>query len=111
MLLERLRRYVSEPLYHNLSYTGDEFLVLRYSLNLLERRITEVLSVGMLRDLQPYMECFPWQELEELLGEHLERALRASQRLFELAAARGETPPQGVLGRYLGYRSSYGRMR
>lgn len=110
MLLERLRRYVIEPLYQNLCYGGEEYSVLRYSLRLCEQRAVEVLSVGLCRDLQPHMECFPWRELEELLGEHLERALRASRKMSELAAMRGEASPLGVMERYLRYRTSYGRM-
>jgi predicted component of type VI protein secretion system len=80
MILERLRRHVVDPLYNNHSYSGQENIVLDYAIAQCDRRARSVLSMVIQRDVHPHMEGFPWRELEELMGEHMSRAVYMIQR-------------------------------
>jgi len=101
MLLQRLSTYVTEPMYRNDCYVNDEYTVLNYGLSESQKRILDVLSLGSSRTIQVYTEYFPWQEFEELLGEHLNYAIRASIKKTNLAAARGEICPITIFEMYV----------
>jgi len=89
MLMERLRRYAVEPLYHNLCYTDRQEVVIPYALEESEKRILSILSMGQNRQLHARMEGFPWRELEELMGEHMPHALRIARMRPQLLASLG----------------------
>lgn len=100
MLLQRLRNYITEPIYRNDCYVNDEYTVLNYALCESQKRIMDVLSVGNPYRIHVYAECFPWQEFEELLGEHLHYAIRVSVKRSNLAAIRGEICPPSIFEIY-----------
>lgn len=101
MFLEQLRRHVVEPLYQNMCYTNDAFIVLEYSLAECEKRILAVLSMGQSGSIHIYMERFPWRELEELLGEHLSCALEKTRRKEMLAISLGKICMPNIFSQYI----------
>lgn len=102
MLIDRFRKYITEPLYDTAScLTSDEYVVLNYNLVETERRLIDVLSVGGERRLHQYMDSFPWHEMEELLGQHLPHAIELSKRKTELAIARKEAYLPNIFDKYM----------
>jgi hypothetical protein len=100
MLIDRLRKHIVEPLYNNGCYTTDEYVVLNYALKESERRLIDIMSIGCDRRLHQYMDSFPWHELEELLGEHLRKAIKMTNRKSELAVARKEAYLPNIYDKY-----------
>lgn len=100
MLIDRLRSYVTYPLYHNECYTTDEYAILTYSLNESERRTLEVLSLGHDTRLHQFMDSFPWHDLEELLGEHLPHVIRMTNRKTELAVSMRDAYLPNIFDKY-----------
>ena len=87
MILDRLRRYAVEPLYHNMCYTDRPEVVIPYALAESEKRILRILSIGQERELYARMEAFPWREMEELLGEHMYHAIRVADKRKEIGVS------------------------
>jgi len=85
MLLERLRRYAVEPLYHNMCYTDRPEVVIPYAIAESEKRILQILSVGQGRELHARMEGFPWREFEELIGDHIQHAIKIAHKRKQVA--------------------------
>lgn len=82
MLLEKLKRYVTEPLY-TCSQVNilNESMVLRYNLYECERRLFEILSYSEGRSIHVDIENFPWEEMEELMGDKIDVAIVLSNNI------------------------------
>ena len=102
MLLERYRKYVTEPLYNGGgSFSSDEYVVLDCSLVESESRIIDVLSVGRSNRLHQFVDSFPWDEMEELLGEHLSHAIQLSKNKTALALAKRMAYLPNIFDKYM----------
>lgn len=84
MLLEKLIRYVTEPLYTCSQVNVlNESMVLRYNLYECERRLFEILSYSERRSVHVNMENFPWKEMEELMGDKINVAIVLSNNISD----------------------------
>ena len=102
MLLNKLREYVVEPLYtHPEVPVLNQYIVLNHSLVECEKRVIDILSYGEAMRLHQFIDRFPWHQLEELMGEHLQTAIRLTQQKTRIAQDMKEPYIPNIFDKYM----------
>lgn len=76
-------------------------VALHYRLLESERRIIEILSCGEGQQLHAHVDRFPWHELEELLGEELQTALRLTMEKTKYFTETKEAYVPNIFDKYV----------
>ena len=102
MILNKFRKYATDPLYrYNDVQPLNHYIVFNNRLTDCENRIIEILSFGEPQQLHQYMDRFPWQEMEELLGEHLQTAISMTTKKTKWANELNVSYVPNIFDRYL----------
>lgn len=97
-----MRKYVTEPLYRHPEVTVlNPHRLLQYNLHECENRALDILSYGESQRLHVHMDRFPWNDLEELFGEHLQTALRLSMEKTKHAIEAKEAYIPNIFDKYI----------
>lgn len=102
MLLDKLRRYVTETLYRDDEVLIlNNYIILNHNLLECEKRVLDVLSLGEYTRLHQFVDRFPWEQLEELMGPHLNTAIRLTAKKSQLAILKKEPYIPNIFDKYM----------